>query len=56
MEYIEAFLWLGLWPLIIFLGYKFTTLNLRHYQKMERLEELEAQFSHHDRKGMGETI
>jgi len=44
MEYIEAFLWLGLWPLIIFLGYKFTRLNLRHYQKMERLEELEIQY------------
>ncbi len=43
MQYIEAFLWLGLWPLVVFLGYKFTTLNLRHYQKMERLEELETQ-------------
>lgn len=42
MEYIESLLWLTLWPLIIFLGYKFTALNLRHYQKMERLEELEA--------------
>lgn len=41
MEYIESLLWLGLWPLIIFLGYKFAVLNLRHYQKMERLEELE---------------
>lgn len=41
MEYIESLLWLGLWPLIIFLGYKFAALNLRHYQKMERLEELE---------------
>ena len=56
MEYIEAFLWLGLWPLIIFLGYKFTTLNLRHYQKMERLEELEAQVSDHNSKGIVETI
>ncbi len=41
MEYIESLLWLSLWPLIIFLGYKFAVLNLRHYQKMERLEELE---------------
>jgi len=36
MEYIESLLWLALWPLIIFLGYKFAVLNLRHYQKMER--------------------
>jgi len=43
MEYIASLLWLGFWPLIIFLGYKFAALNLRHYQKMERLEELEAQ-------------
>jgi hypothetical protein len=43
MEYITSLLWLGLWPIIIFLGYKFTILNLRHYKKMERLEELEAQ-------------
>lgn len=45
MEYIESLLWLGLWPLIIYLGYKFAVLNLRHYQKMERLEELEAHFA-----------
>ncbi|MGD9655070.1 MAG: hypothetical protein AB7U44_07725 [Sulfuricurvum sp.] len=41
MEYIESLLWLALWPIVIFLGYKFAKLNLRHYQKMERLEELE---------------
>lgn len=45
MEYIESLLWLGLWPLIIFLGYKFAVLNLRHYQKMERLEELEERIA-----------
>jgi hypothetical protein len=45
MEYIEPLLWLGLWPLIIFLGYKFAVLNLRHYQKMERLEELEERIA-----------
>lgn len=45
MEYIESLLWLSLWPLVVFLGYKFTALNLRHYQKMERLEELEAELA-----------
>jgi hypothetical protein len=45
MEYMESLLWLGLWPLIVFFGYKFTALNLRHYQKMERLEELETQLA-----------
>lgn len=50
MEYIGSLLWLGVWPLIIFLGYKFATLNLRHYQKMERLEELEAYVSEEAKK------
>lgn len=45
MEYIESLLWLSLWPIVIFLGYKFAMLNLRHYVKMERLEELEERFA-----------
>ncbi len=49
MEYIESLVWLGLWPLIIFLGYKFALLNLRHYQKMERLEELEERLAQQEK-------
>jgi hypothetical protein len=49
MEYIGSLLWLALWPLVIFLGYKFTALNLHHYQKMERLEELEERIAQDER-------
>ncbi len=42
MEYLSEILWYVSWPIIIYLGLKFTQLNLRHYAKMERLEELEA--------------
>lgn len=45
MEYIGSLLWLAFWPLVIFLSYKFTTLNFHHYQKMERLEELEKRIA-----------
>ena len=49
MEYIGSLLWLALWPLVIFLGYKFMALNLHHYQKMERLEELEERIAQDER-------
>lgn len=49
MEYIESLLWLSLWPIIIFFGYKFSVLNLRHYQKMERLEELEERLAQQEK-------
>jgi hypothetical protein len=42
MEYITGMIWYALWPIVILLSIKFVTLNLQHYEKMERLEELEA--------------
>ena len=42
MEYLTESIWYLSWPVLIYLSYKFVTLNLHHYKKMERLEELEA--------------
>jgi len=42
MEYLTEMIWYISWPIIIILSVKFVQLNLKHYKKMERLEELEA--------------
>ncbi len=42
MEYLTEIIWYLSWPVVVFLGLKFTQVNLQHYKKMERLEELEA--------------
>ena len=42
MENLAEIIWYISWPVIIFLSLKFVQLNLQHYKKMERLEELEA--------------
>lgn len=39
MEYTNSLLWLTLWPLIIYLGYKFTVFNVKHFSKLEKLED-----------------
>ena len=42
MEHLNETIWYLSWPIIILVSLKFVQLNLRHYKKMERLEELEA--------------
>ena len=42
MENLSEILWYVSWPVVIYIGLKFTQLNLKHFKKMERLEELEA--------------
>jgi len=37
----EAIIWYSVWPVVIYLSLKFVMLNLKHFAKMERLEELE---------------
>ncbi|WP_345976418.1 hypothetical protein [Sulfurimonas sp. HSL3-7] len=44
MEHLSGMIWYATWPVIIYMSYKFVELNLRHFAKMERLEELEAKF------------
>ncbi|WP_457745759.1 hypothetical protein [Sulfurimonas sp.] len=42
MEMFTEIIWYCSWPVVIVLSVKFVQLNLKHYEKMERLEELEA--------------
>jgi hypothetical protein len=42
MEYLTEIIWYVSWPIVIVLSVKFVQLNLRHFNKMEKLEELEA--------------
>jgi hypothetical protein len=41
MEYMDAMIWYGAWPVLVYVAYRFVLLNLRHHAKMERLELLE---------------
>ncbi len=42
MEYLTEILWFLSWPLVIFLGLKFSILNINQIERLERLEELES--------------
>jgi len=42
MEMLAEIIWYSTWPVILYVSLKFVQLNLKHYEKMERLEELEA--------------
>lgn len=39
MDYTTSLIWLAVWPLLIYIGYKFTVLNIKHFNKLEKLEE-----------------
>ena len=41
IDYTESLIWLTLWPLVIFLGYKFAAFNLAHFTRMEKFLEKE---------------
>jgi len=45
MEHIDSIAFLILWPLFIFVSFKFIKINLKHFKKLERLEELEKLIS-----------
>ena len=38
VDYTASLIWLATWPLIIYLGYKFTALNIRQIEHIEALE------------------
>ncbi|WP_297485010.1 hypothetical protein [Sulfurimonas sp.] len=42
MENLSEIIWYLSWPILIYISLKFVQLNLGHFEKMERLEELEA--------------
>ncbi|WP_297442181.1 hypothetical protein [Sulfurimonas sp.] len=48
METIAEMIWYASWPVVIYLSVKFVQLNLNHYKKMERLEELEEYFAQNE--------
>jgi hypothetical protein len=42
METLSELFWYASWPIFLYVSLKFVELNLKHFKKMERLEELEA--------------
>ncbi len=44
MEYIDAIIWYCVWPVLIYVAYRFVLLNMKHHAKMERLDMLEERF------------
>ena len=43
VDYTTSLIWLAVWPVIIFLGYKFAAFNVKHFSRMERLEECDKE-------------
>jgi hypothetical protein len=41
MEFLAEMIWYSIWPITVFVSLKFVQLNVHHFKKMERLEELE---------------
>lgn len=51
MEYTESIVMLLMWPVFILFTFLFVRLNLKHFHKLERLEELEKLVSEKDQSG-----
>ncbi len=45
MEFLGSILWYLSWPIVIGIAVNFVHLNIAHYKRMERLEELEARYA-----------
>jgi hypothetical protein len=43
VDYTVSLIWLAAWPLIIFLGYRFTAFNIKHFTRMERFAQTEKE-------------
>lgn len=43
MESLSEVIWYSSWPVIIYVGLKFVQLNLKHFDKFEKLESQQAQ-------------
>lgn len=41
VDYTTSLIWLAIWPLIIFIGYKFAAFNIAHFTRLESLMEKE---------------
>ncbi|BDY11937.1 hypothetical protein [Hydrogenimonas cancrithermarum] len=40
----EAIIWYAVWPVVIYVSWKFVMRNIDHSTKMERLEALEKRY------------
>jgi hypothetical protein len=38
VDYTSSLIWFSVWPVVIYLGYKFTAFNLEHFSKLEECE------------------
>ncbi|MDQ7067070.1 MAG: hypothetical protein Q9M40_03165 [Sulfurimonas sp.] len=45
MEFLGSIIWYLSWPIVIGIAVNFVHLNIKHYKRMERLEELEARYA-----------
>ncbi len=44
MEYLGEIIWYSIWPILIYISVKFTQHNIKHYEKLERLEAYEKKY------------
>lgn len=39
IDYTSSLMWLVAWPVVIYISYKFITLNIGHLKKLEQLDK-----------------
>jgi len=44
MEYLTEMIWFTIWPILIYLSVKFVQHNIKHFNKLERLEQYEEKY------------
>jgi len=44
MEYLSGIIWYSMWPVVIIFSLKFIQHNIKHFSKLERLEEYEKNY------------
>lgn len=47
VDYTASLIWLAVWPLIIYLGYKFAAFNMAHFTRFETLLEKDNESKKH---------
>ncbi len=44
MEYLAEIIWFSIWPVLIYLCVKFVQHNIKHFNKLERLQKYEEKY------------
>jgi len=44
MEYLAEIIWFTIWPILIYISVKFVQHNIKHFNKLERLEQYEEKY------------